>query len=40
MNFCGHGTIATIVALKTKGLLEDKEDVKHRNESWNITNKD
>lgn len=25
MNFCGHGTIATIVALKTKGFLQDKK---------------
>jgi PhzF family phenazine biosynthesis protein len=25
MNFCGHGTIATIVALKGKGFLEDKK---------------
>lgn len=25
MNFCGHGTIATIVALKAKGFLEDKK---------------
>ena len=27
MNFCGHGTIATIVALKAKGFLEDKKSL-------------
>ncbi|WP_066054407.1 PhzF family phenazine biosynthesis protein [Robertmurraya korlensis] len=27
MNLCGHGTMATIYALKTKGLLGDKEEL-------------
>ena len=27
MNFCGHGTIATIAALKTKGFLQDKKSL-------------